>query len=347
MLTSGSRFWFAVTGLTLVGAAIYFLASGGEKYGTVVLGFAAAAAMIPGIASVVLRDGDVAAATANGAGLEHRPAATRFAAAWPALAALGAGVTMVGLAAGGALFYVGLGILVVTLVEWMVQSWAERSTGDPAVNRSLRHRIMYPIEIPALAVIGIAVAVLAFSRVLLALPKAGSTVIAMVVASLILGVAILLSAKPKLTSTLMTAVVLLGAVGLLGGGIVGAVAGEREFEQHGAEHGEEEDGFVVVATDSADFATSQLVVPADEPITITFENHDEVASHNLHIEGVAGGTAATPVIGPGEEAELELTVEPGDYRYICDVHPSTMIGTLTAEELTAGDVEEVEDSGHE
>ncbi len=261
---------------------------------------------------------------------------------------------MVGLAAGGALFYVGLGILAVTLVEWMVQSWAERSTGDPAVNQSLRHRIMYPIEIPALAVLGIAVAVLAFSRVLLALPKAGSTVIAMVVATLILGVAILLSAKPKLTSTLMTVVVLLGAVGLLGGGIVGAVAGEREFEQHGAEHGGEEgeehggeDELVVVATDAADFATSQLVVPAGEPITITFENNDEVASHNLHIEGVAGGTAATPVIGPGEEAELELTVEPGEYRYICDVHPSTMIGTLTAEELTAGDVEEVEGSGDE
>ncbi|MGI8758000.1 MAG: cupredoxin domain-containing protein [Acidimicrobiales bacterium] len=354
MITTGSRFWFAVTGLTLIGAAVYFLASGGEKYGTVVLGFAAAAAMIPGIASVVLRDGDVAAATTRAPAAEHRPAATRFAAAWPALAALGAGVTIVGLAAGGALFYVGLGILGVTLVEWMVQGWAERSTGDPAVNQALRHRIMYPIEIPALAVIGIAVAVIAFSRVLLALPKTGSTVVAMTVATLILGVAILLSARPKLSSTLLTVVVLIGAVGLLGGGIVGAVAGEREFEEHGAEeggehgaeeggeHGAEGGGYVVVATDAADFETSELVVPAGEPITVTFENNDEVASHNLHIEGVGGGTAATPIIGPGETAELELTVEAGEYRYICDVHPTTMIGTLAAEELTAGDVEEVE-----
>ena len=236
MFSTGSRFWFAVTAISILGAAVYFLASGGEKYGTLVLGFAAAAAMIPGVASVMLRDGDVALVGANGSGRQHRPAASRFAAAWPALAALGAGVTVVGMAAGGALFYVGLGILLVTLVEWMVQAWAERSTGDPTVNRDLRHRIMYPIEIPAIAALGIAVMILAFSRVLLALPKTGSTVIAMVVATLILGVAVLLSSRPQLSSTLVTVVTVVGAVALLGGGIVAAVAGEREIEEHGAEH---------------------------------------------------------------------------------------------------------------
>nr|MDP9019859.1 hypothetical protein [Actinomycetota bacterium] len=160
-------------------------------------------------------------------------------AAWPALGALGAGVVVVGLAAGGALLYVGLAILVVTLLEWMVQGWAERATGDPDANLSLRNRVMYPIEIPALAAIGIGLVVLAFSRVLLALPKAGSTVVAIVVAGLILGVAVLLASRPRLSSSVLTGVVVAGAIALVAGGIVGAVAGEREIEEHGAEEAEE------------------------------------------------------------------------------------------------------------
>jgi hypothetical protein len=244
MVNTGSRFWFGVVALGVIGALAYLLASGGEPYGTLVLAFTAVAGLILGVTSITLRDGDVALA-ADGApstAAERRPVATRFAAAWPATAALGAAVCAVGLATGGALLYVGFAILGITLVEWMVQSWAERSTADATVNQRLRNRIMYPVEIPALSLIGIAVAVLAFSRILLALPKAGSTVVAIVVASVILGVGVLLSSRPRVSSSLLAVLVVLGAVGLLGGGIVAAVAGEREFEEHHAEEGHAEEG---------------------------------------------------------------------------------------------------------
>jgi len=99
--------------------------------------------------------------------------------------------------------------------------------------------VMFPVEIPMVALLGIAVAVIAFSRVLLAVSKTGSTVIAIVVAGAIFGVGILLNARPKVSSSLLATVVVLGAVGLLAGGIVSAVAGEREFEHHGEEHAEE------------------------------------------------------------------------------------------------------------
>ena len=241
MLTLGSRFWLAVTTFAVVGWFVYVLSSGGEKFGTLVLGFLAVAAAIPGIALVVLRDGNVAVEGAGAVAAGPRSYATRFPAAWPALAALGAGVALVGLATGGALLYVGLAILGVTLLEWMVQGWAERATGDPAANQRLRNQVMYPIEIPALAAIGIGLVVLTFSRVLLALPKAGSTVIAIVVASAILGVAVLLTSRPRLSSSVLTGVVVAGAVALVAGGIVGAVAGEREIEEHGGGHGAEEE----------------------------------------------------------------------------------------------------------
>ena len=236
MITTGSRFWFALAGLCLFGAAVHFVTSGNDKYGSLVLVFGAAAALIPGTAAVVFRDGTVAATAGAGAGPTADIAATRLPAIWPALGALGAGVVVVGLAGGGALLYVGFGILAVTLVEWMVQSWAERSTADPGVNQALRNRIMYPIEFPALAALGVALVVISFSRVLLAVSKTGSTVVAIVVASAILAIATLLSARPRISSSLLTAVVVLGALALIGGGIVGAVAGEREFEAHGTEH---------------------------------------------------------------------------------------------------------------
>jgi hypothetical protein len=242
MFTLGSRFWLAISAFGAVGWAVYVLSSGGEKFGTLVLGSLAVAAAIPLVAMVVLRDGSVAVEGVSAEAAGPRTDATRFSAAWPALAALGAGVVVVGLAAGGALLYVGLAILVVTLFEWMVQAWAERATGDPGANQRLRNQVMYPIEIPALAAIGIGVVVLAFSRMLLALPKTGSTLVAIVVASVILGVAVLLASRPRLSSSFMTGVVVAGAVALLAGGIVGAVAGEREFEQHGAGHGSEEGG---------------------------------------------------------------------------------------------------------
>lgn len=239
MITAGSRFWFALAGLSVVGAVVYFVGSGNEKYGTLVLVFAAVAAVILGVAAVALRDGNVVVADGERGAPTAAIAATRLPAIWPALGALGAGVVVVGLATGGALLYVGFGILAVTFVEWMVQAWAERSTSDPTVNQALRNRIMYPIEFPALAAIGVAIVVLSFSRVLLAVPRTSSTVIAIVVASLILGTAVLISARPRVSSSLLTAVVVLGAIALLGGGIVSAVAGERHFEVHEDGHEEE------------------------------------------------------------------------------------------------------------
>ncbi len=90
MINTGSRFWFGVVTLGVVGAVFYLLASGGELYGTLVLGFTAVAGTILGVASIALRDGDVALPSAAGNLTEtQRPIATRFAAVWPALAALG------------------------------------------------------------------------------------------------------------------------------------------------------------------------------------------------------------------------------------------------------------------
>jgi hypothetical protein len=245
MLTAGAKFWYALTGLALAAAAVYWFVSGGEEFGAFVLVFAAIAGAALGTGATALRDGGVPA-PAEGETVREAPRVEALPAVWPVLGAVGVVVTVVGLAVGNILLWVGIAILAVTLFEWMVQSWAERSTPEPSANLELRNRIMFPIEIPALAVIGVALVILTMSRMLLALPQLGAVAFASVVALVVLGVAALLATRPRIGSSVLSGAMGLGAVLLIVGGIVGGVVGEREFEHHGPEeangeeHGDEE-----------------------------------------------------------------------------------------------------------
>ena len=59
--------------------------------------------------------------------------------------------------------------------------------------------------------------------------------------------------------------------------------------------------------------------------TVVVEDYAEV--HNFHLSG-AGVDAATDVEGTGKKT-FQVTFEPGEYRYLCDPHPS-MQGSLRA-----------------
>ena len=235
MITTAGKLWFAVTAFALLAAEVYFLATGGEDGGALTLLFIAVAAAVIGGAAVATRDGD---ASASGEGTRE-PVVVRSAlpAPWPVAVAVGAGVAIIGYAAGGLLLYAGLGIIGLALLEWMVQSWAERSTADPAYNQALRNRIMLPLEVPVLGLIGVVFVMLTFSRILLAAPsKNTSTIIALVVAAVITAGAFVIANRPKISSGVMAWVIAVGAVVLLGAGVLTGVAGEREIEHHEAEH---------------------------------------------------------------------------------------------------------------
>lgn len=55
---------------------------------------------------------------------------------------------------------------------------------------------------------------------------------------------------------------------------------------------------------------------------------DQAAEHNFHLTGPGGVDVATDVSGEGEES-FEVTLEPGEYTYVCDPHASQMRGTFT------------------
>lgn len=257
MFTWGSKYLFGVAFASLVGAAAYGLSSGGDIVGVFSAGYKGGVGehvgytvlttiglvfSLLGVVNVITRDGDAGEAAelvgADGALTVSTPRTSSF---WGLLAAFGMACLAVGVAVSSAFFILGVVILAVVLLEWVVLAWSDQATGDQEVNAVIRDRILGPIEVPLLAMLGIAAMVLGLSRVLLAVSEVASTTIAAVVAALIFGAAIAIS-KSDAPRAIISGVVALGAVGVIAGGIVGAVVGEREIAHHTEEPGAHDEG---------------------------------------------------------------------------------------------------------
>jgi hypothetical protein len=138
-----------------------------------------------------------------------------------------------GLVLSTAIFVVGLVLLVVVAVEWAMQAWADRATGDPVANRELRDRIMHPIEVPVAAALGIVAVPLGASRVLLSSSRIGAVWVASIIATVVLALAALVALRPRLSKNIVAAIVLVGGLAFIAAGITAASIGERNFEHHG------------------------------------------------------------------------------------------------------------------
>jgi hypothetical protein len=123
-----------------------------------------------------------------------------------------------------------------------VQTWADHATGDPATNRRIRNRLMNPIEFPVAGVLAVGLVVISFSRVFLALSANGAVWVATVASGLILLFGALVATRPQISANVIVGVALLAAVVVIGLGVAGGVAGERDF--HSESEGEHEEGAV-------------------------------------------------------------------------------------------------------
>jgi hypothetical protein len=266
MFTWGSKYLFGVARASLLGAAVYGLVSGGGLLGVVSAGYkggvgehlgytvlvaVGVAASLLAVLNLVTRDGDAKVA-AEVVGVDHALAvsAPRAPSFWGPLGAFGVASIIVGVAVSQAFFIFGIAILAVVALEWLVLAWSDRATGDPDVNSVIRSRILAPLEVPMLALLGIAAIVLGISRVLLAVPEAASTAIAGCVAASIFASAIGI-AKSRAPRSVITGVVAAAAVAVLAGGIAAAAIGEREIAHH-----EESEDSGADATDSGTSGTS-------------------------------------------------------------------------------------------
>ena len=255
MVTTASRFFFAAAFVALVASYAYGIGTDGDLLGVLTMGLkgpvgelagytilqtATFVLLALGTASSVLRDADpeVQAAAAR---LESLPevVAPTGPSYLPVVGALSAVVAAIGLVASPVVFVIGVLGLVLVLLEWMVTAWSERATGDPALNRQIRNRLMFPIEIPVAGALAILVAVVSISRVFLAVDRIGSSIVAIVVAALVLAAGFVVAYRPRMSKDAIALLLTLFALVVIGGGIIGAASGTREFEHHGAEHTEE------------------------------------------------------------------------------------------------------------
>lgn len=246
MLTTGFKLFFGMFAAFAAAALVYGYASGGSHVGPISLGWKggvgdhigygvlvalAAASLAVSLVLVSFRDADseAQAALAGADGFGPDRVAPGF---WPTAAAFGAGTTMVGLVLNPLVFGLGLVVVVLALVEWTMDAWADRATGDPAANRELRNRIMAPVEIPVVGALAVGVVVLAASRILIAVSALWAVVVAGVVATLILAGAYVYATRPGQARKLVAGLGVVAALGLLVAGVLAAVSGEREFHHH-------------------------------------------------------------------------------------------------------------------
>lgn len=253
MITTGSKWFYGLGLLSLVLAAAYGWTTGGNGLGPVTLGYkggvgdhfgygllvaGGVVSILLGVASTALRDAN-AEVVARVAGSDTvppvQPATPSF---WPPVAAFGVALVVIGVVSSPVLVVFGLVALGIVLVEWAVQAWADHATGDPEVNRRIRNRVMNPIEFPAAGVLAVVVVAVALSRVFLALSAEATVWVATAMAAVVLLVGALVASRPRLSSNVVVALVMVAALAVIGLGVAGAVAGEREFHHVGDEETE-------------------------------------------------------------------------------------------------------------
>jgi hypothetical protein len=256
MIPTGFKLYVGIAVAALTAAVVGGYTSGGDGIGPLSAGYkggvgdhvsyaillgVAFVAIIVGALLTIFHDAD-AEAVAEEMGTETAPVGQRPVAAsiWPIIAGIGVGFITVGLAISATITGVGFVILTIVAFEWTMTAWADRATGDPATNAALRNQVMSPFEVPLLGLLGAGVVVLAMSRIFLAVSEVGAVVFGAVVASIILGVGVLVATQPKLSKNVMTGIVGIIAVGILAGGVWGAIEGTREIEEHHEEHSDDE-----------------------------------------------------------------------------------------------------------
>lgn len=268
---------------------------------------------------------------------------------WPMVTGAAVAVLAAGAATGASLVIVGLLAVTAALAGWFAQAWTEHPSWTDDQSARVSDRLITPLALPVGVIALVAVVVISFSRVLLALPNANvSTAIALVAAVAILGGCWLIAERPSLGSSALSMVVAVAAVGTVAAGVAGAMAGEREFGHEAAERGDEDAGTKTTATTAgAAAATTGAAAPASiemraenlvfdrkevrlaagEDLTIEFENADALP-HNVAIHD--GGTvlfAGEIFSGPGSRTYKVKPLKAGRFAFRCDVHP-TMKGSV-------------------
>jgi len=333
MLSPVSRLLLALS-MAGLGMGIAYQVAVDERSGTMLLLFLAAAAFIGCVATAGSAVPDQAPIVPPDAPTPERRATTTGSPArgsgWPAGAALAVATLAATAAAGGPVVWVGVLVVVVATAGWFGKVWSEDPTWTPRLHERVSLRLLVPVGLPVTMFLLAATIAVSLSRILLAVSKDSSVVVAFVAAVTILATCSWVAMRPRITSTAVLALVAAAAVSVVGAGITGVAAGERPFHP---EHGAHEP--VKIRAKSVKFSTDKITATANEDVTVQFENGDAGVYHNFAVYK-GDGPGAAPVFngegipGVNHRSYIFKAPPPGAYVFVCDFHPN-MKGTFVTE----------------
>ncbi len=274
MFTTGSKLFIGATTLSLISTIVYGVAVGGTDgwLGTIgLLSLTIALAFITGVV-IFIRDANVRSAQSDATTASSAAQPAPGASMWPAVGALGVSLLAIGVVTLPIVFLIGAVFVLAAIVEWMIQGWSERASGDTNYNAQVRKRLLHPLEFPALAALGIAVIVFSFSRIMLFLSKTGGPVAFVVVAVLIMIGGFLFAARPTLKKGLVAGVCSIAALGLISTGAVMAIDGARHIEPHEIIAKDPSICASNTATEADEHSSQGLAAKANTAATIVFED---------------------------------------------------------------------------
>jgi plastocyanin len=205
-------------------------------------------------------------------------------------------------------------------------------------DRGERESLLLPILIPVGGLAVIVVVLYAFSRVLLSVKPNAATAVAFAAAAGVMAVAAFVASRKRVTGAALGAFVGAAAgIAMLAGGVAIAVIGppEEEVEPFHAALAAPE------GAASEGFSTDALEVEANKPIDLEFDNEDPSVGHNVQIfdgpdASVASLFQGEVITGPAKTTYHVPPLSEGEFFFHCEVHPTTMTGTITAAEGAGG-----------
>jgi plastocyanin len=206
-------------------------------------------------------------------------------------------------------------------------------------DRDERQSLLLPILIPVGGLVAIVLVLFTFSRVLLSVKPNAATAVAFVAAAGIMAVAAFVASRRHVTGAALGAFVGAAAgIAMLAGGIAIAVIGppEEEVEPFHATIAAPEGAI------QAGFSTDALTFEANVPVELEFDNEDPGVGHNVQILDGPDESAPSLFDGPAITGPDTTTYDiapmaPGEYFFLCRLHPGTaMQGTITVQEGAGG-----------
>lgn len=208
------------------------------------------------------------------------------------------------------------------------------------MRKDTRDRLLLPLLLPLGLLAAMVLIMVLFSRILLNTTPDAATAVALVVAVTILvgGGVVASRGRAAGAAGLGSLLGVVAGVAMLAGGIALALA--KPAAEGGGEGAVRAFAAEVAAPPGAStkgFDPTTLSFPAGEPVALTFDNRDPGVPHNVAItEGDINKDPQTSVLfAPSGtitgSARTVYRVEPlqaGTYHFHCEVHPTTMTGTI-------------------